>query len=89
MQAIADELFQEMQCKQDAKVTEAAGDSPQFSLVKEASSLAPSDVSDMTADETLDSLHDRPPVQALQMSTDARWLSEVRYLAASSACSAL
>ncbi len=79
MQAIADELFQEMQHKQEAGAAVLGGDSPHFSLIKEASSEAASDVSSVTAEETLDdtALTARPPVPALQPSPELRRLTEV------------
>ncbi|BDA48022.1 hypothetical protein COCOBI_11-2790 [Coccomyxa sp. Obi] len=79
VQAIADGLFKDMQRKEEAAVSADVGRSPpQFSLTQQVSPCAPVNITDVSAEETLDSslLQDEPPVPALHAPADTRRLAE-------------
>ncbi len=83
MRAIADELFKDMQRKEEAAVHADVGRSPPKSLeTQQVSIRAPVNMTNVTAEETLDTsfLQDEPPVPALHAPPDTRRLTEVHHL---------
>ena len=79
MQAIAEELFKDMQQKEEASVSADVGRSSP--VIQQVSSPALVSVTDMIAEETLDSsfLQDEVPAPLLAPA-DTRRLTEVRHL---------